>query len=83
MLLSHKKNSRYIANHIKDVYTDLGYDYRKDMFTKTVSKVLMENKNVKSFLDELQKPIAALVDMAKQVRLQYMISLDKNDRNLN
>lgn len=83
MLLPCKKNSRYIANHIKDVYTDLGYDYRKDMFSKTVSKVLMKNKNVKEFLETLQKPIAALVDMAKQIRLQYMISLDKNDRNLN
>lgn len=83
MIVYNKISSRYIGKHIKDVYTDLGYDYRNSIFKKTVSKILFQNKNVADFLNQLQKPIVFLIDAVKQIRLQYMISLDKNDRNLN
>ena len=81
MIVYNKINSKYISRHIKDMYTDLGYDYRHSIFKKSVSKILFQNKNVANFLEQLQKPIVFLI--VKQIRLQYMISLDKKDRNLN
>lgn len=83
MIVYNKINSKYISRHIKDMYTDLGYDYRHSIFKKSVSKILFQNKNVANFLEQLQKPIVFLIDAVKQIRLQYMISLDKKDRNLN
>jgi hypothetical protein len=83
MIVHNKHNARYIAHHAQDVFTDLGYDYRQTIFKKTISKVILENKISNAILTEVQKMFVYLIDTVKQIRLQYMISLDKNDRNLN
>lgn len=83
MIVYNKHNARYIANHIQDSFTDLGYDYRFSIFKKTISKVILNNKNNNAILNEIQKMIVYLIDTVKQIRLQYMISLNKNDRNVN
>ena len=43
----------------------------------------MQEGDLEILRDEIQKMIATLVDNVKQIKLQYMISLDKKDRNLN
>lgn len=78
-----KNSPRYFAEHIQDKYTDLGYDYRKTIFKKTLSPVIYENENNSKILTRLSKVIAWLVDTVKQIKLQYMISLPKNSRLLN
>lgn len=83
MLIRNKHNARRVSRHTQDVFTDLGFDYRHKIFEKTVSKPILENQVNKGILDEIQKMISYLVDNVKQIKLQYMISLDKNDRNLN
>ena len=83
MLTRNKHNARHVSRHTQDVFTDLGFDYRQKIFEKTVSKPILENPVNKGILDEIQKMISYLVDNVKQIKLQYMISLDKNDRNLN
>ena len=83
MLVRNKHNAKYVSRHTQDVFTDLGYDYRNSIFSKTISKPIMENSVNKGILNEIQKMIVYLIDSVKQIKLQYMISLDKNDRNLN
>lgn len=83
MIRWNKRSPRDIAIHTQDIYTDLGYDYRKSIFTKTISSSIEDNTNNKNILDNIQKMIVFLIDAVKQIKLQYMISLDKNDRNLN
>ena len=83
MIIRNKHNASHISKHTRDVFTDLGFDYRNHIFSKTVSKPILENKVNKGILNEIQKMIVALVDNVKQIKLQYMISLDKNDRTLN
>jgi hypothetical protein len=83
MINRNKCSARYIAIHSQDLYTDLGYDYRKNIFTKTISNIIENNDNNKHILDNIQTMIVFLIDAVKQIKLQYMISLDKNDRNLN
>ncbi len=83
MIVYNKHNASHIAHHAQDSFTDLGYDYRKNIFKRTISKVILENKSSNAILNEIQKMIVYLIDTVKQIRLQYMISLDKNDRNLN
>ena len=43
MILRNKKSTRHAANHIKDYYTDLGYDYRGHIFEKSVSPEVLKN----------------------------------------
>lgn len=83
MINRNKCSARDIAIHSQDLYTDLGYDYRKNIFTKTISNIIENNDNNKHILDNIQNMIVFLIDAVKQIKLQYMISLDKNDRNLN
>ncbi len=83
MIKRNKVNARYVANHAQDVYTDLGFDYRGKILEKTVSPVLFQNFNNNFVLGEIDKMLSSLVDAVKQIKLQYMISLHKNDRNVN
>ena len=83
MLVRNKHNAKYVSRHTQDFFTDLGYDYRNSIFSKTISKPIMENPVNKGILNEIQRMIVYLIDSVKQIKLQYMISLDKNDRNLN
>lgn len=83
MIRRNKRIPHDIAVHTQDIYTDLGYDYRQNIFTKSISSSIEENGNNKKILGNIQKMIVFLIDAVKQIKLQYMISLDKNDRNLN
>ena len=83
MIKRNKVNARYIANHAQDVYTDLGFDYRGKILKKSVSPILLQNFNNNFVLGEIDKMLSLLVDTVKQIKLQYMISLHKNDRNVN
>jgi hypothetical protein len=83
MIYRNKRNARYVAAHTQDVYTDLGFDYRGKIFSKTISNMILKNARNKAILSEVEKMISYLVDTTKQIRLQFMISLKKNDRNVN
>lgn len=83
MIIRNKRNARSIATHTQDYFTDLGYDYREHIFDKTVSPEILKNMNNKNILSYVGRMIVFLIDAVKQIKLQYLISLDKNDRNLN
>lgn len=78
-----KKTSRNIAEHTQDYFTDLGYDYRGHLFENTASPEIMKNETNKSILKKIDGMLVFLIDAVKQIRLQYLFSLDKNDRNVN
>lgn len=78
-----KKSRRYYASHYQDLYTDLGYDYKGHIFENTISKVILKNKNNKKILSRIERMILMLVESVKQIKTAYMISLDKNDTNVN
>lgn len=83
MIVRNKKTPRQVATHTQDYFTDLGYDYRGHIFEHSASREILKNQNNKNILSKIDNMISYLVDAAKQIRLQYLISLDKNDRNLN
>ena len=83
MIKRNKVNARQISEHAQDVYTDLGFDYRGQLFRKTSSPIIFMNFNNFYIMREIDKMVSLLIDTAKQIKLQYMISLHKNDRNLN
>ena len=83
MIVRNGKNARSIATHTQDYFTDLGYDQRNHIYEKTVSPEILKNQNNKNILLSVDKMIVFLIDAVKQIKLQYLISLDKNDRNVN
>ena len=83
MIKRNKVSAKYVATHAQDAYTDLGFDYRGKILKRSLSPILFQNFNNYFMLSEIDKMMSALVDAVKQVKLQYMISLNKNDRNVN
>lgn len=83
MIKRNKKNARYAATHSQDAFTDLGYDYTETVLMDNVSKHITANPRNRKLLAPIQRLIVFLIDAVKQIKLQFMISLDKNDRNLN
>lgn len=83
MYYASKKSAHWYACKSQDIYTDLGYNYHGNIFKKTVSPVILSNKVNNAILSKIEVLISYLVDVTKQIRLQYMISLKKNDTRLN
>jgi len=65
------------------MYTDLGYDYHGHVFEKTMSPVIFLNRKNKLIMAKIEPMITYLIDTVKQIRLQFMFSLDKNDIRVN
>ena len=83
MYYPNRKSAYFYAKHSNDIYTNLGYDYRGNILKRTLSKILFSNKINSAILKRVDDMFVYLVDTVKQIRLHYMISLDKNDRNVN
>jgi hypothetical protein len=69
--------------HHQDIYTDLGFEYHGKIFEKTISKVILQNRVNRAILAQVEPMITYLIDAVKQIKLQYMFSLDKNSKDLN
>lgn len=83
MYKPNKRSPHYYASHGNDIYTDLGFDYKGKVLQKTLSPLLFSNTKNKAMLDKIENIICHLIDNVKQIKLQYMFSLDKKDVNVN
>lgn len=83
MYYPNRKSALFYAKHSNDIYPNLGYDYRGNIFKRTLSKIILSNKVNNAIMKKVDDMFSYLVDTVKQIRLHYMISLDKNDRNVN
>lgn len=78
-----KRSGRWYCTRHRDNYTNLGYDYRGHVYEKSVSPMILNNPNTKEILSHIEPMIVYLIEAVKQIRLQFMFSLDKNDNRLN
>lgn len=81
--IPNKKSPRWYASRHQDIYTDLGFRYSGRIFEKTVSPVIMRNKVNSAILKKAEGIVEYLIESVKQIRLQYMFSLNKKDTRLN
>jgi hypothetical protein len=83
MYFPNKRSPRWHCTRHQDLYTNLGFDYHGRVYEKTVSPVILKNRNNKAILSHIEPIITYLIDAVKQIKLQYMFSLDKNDTRVN
>lgn len=83
MYYPNKKSPNWYCKHHQDIYTELGFDYHGKIFEKTISPVILGNRINRAILSRVEPMITYLIDAVKQIRLQYMFSLDKNSKDLN
>jgi len=80
--IPNKKSAHWYASRHEDHYTNLGYDYRGKIFRKTMSPLLFKNKVNAALLSHIEPMVQYMIDCVKQIRIHYMISLDKNDTRI-
>ena len=65
------------------MYTDLSFKYFGHIYDHQISPVNMRNKRNKEILSHIEPLIVYIIEAVKQIKLQYMFSLDKNDTRVN
>ena len=83
MYYPNKRSGRWYCTRHQDMYTDLGFKYPGHIYDHTISPVIMKNKRNKEILSHIEPLIVYIIEAVKQIRLQYMFSLDKNDTRAN
>lgn len=81
--IPNKKSARWYASRHQDIYTDLGFKYHGQIFKKTMSPVILQNKVNSAILKQIEPIVEYLIESVKQIKLQYLFSLDKKDTRLN
>lgn len=78
-----KKSKYYYGSHTQDYYSNLGYDYHGNIFKRTLSSEMFINSNQNSILKWLEYHIEYLIDAVKNIKLQFYIAKNKDDKNFN
>lgn len=78
-----KRSKYYYGSHTQDYYTNLGYNYHGNIFKRTLSSEMFINSNQNKILKWLEYHIEFLIDAVKNIKLQFSIARDKDDKNIN
>jgi len=77
---SFRKDSR----HMRDGFTNLGYQYYKyGVLNKVLSREMFSNPVQDSNYRQIERLIIYLIDMVKQIRTQYSVAHDKETIYIN
>ena len=83
MFYPNKRSGRWYCTRHQDHYTDLGFNYHGRIYEKTLSPVIFQNKRNKAILSRIEPMIEYMINAVKQIKLQFIFSLDKNDTRVN
>ena len=78
-----KRSKYYYGSHTQDYYTNLGYNYHGNIFKRTLSSEMFINSNQNKILKWLEYHIEFLIEAVKDIKLQFSIARDKDDKNIN
>ncbi len=78
-----KRSYNYIANHANDVYLNMGFDYRENIFKKTLSKQLFANDKSAKILTQIQKLVFLLIEETKMLKTRFVFAVDKDSKLIN
>jgi hypothetical protein len=78
-LFTSEVNSIYDAKDvIKDSRLNTGHDYSKDILTRSISPVLLNNKNLKNFIILIQRVLVRFVDAVTQLKVYKNYTVKKD-----
>lgn len=73
----------YNIMHAHDDYKNLGFDYRENIFEKSVSRQLFANEESGKLLKEIQKMVYFLIEKVKLLKTRHLIAVDIDENRLN
>jgi len=69
--------------HIQDDLKNTGYDWRNNLFNKSVSTYLLSDQKRVDILNQLQKMMVYLIDRVSMIKKSMNYTVDKNYKYLN
>lgn len=76
--LKNKKAFNYKRQHIYDDYKHLGYQYHRNILKNVVSQEMFGNPITDVPLRQIERMIEKLIDTAKQIKMHFNFTIDKN-----
>lgn len=61
----------------------LGFDYREQIYKKSVSNIILADKKRNLIIQKMDKMICFLIDSVKNIKKTYNYSISRNSRDLN
>lgn len=83
MRLQNINSFKEYEHHIHDKYTNLGYEYKHNIFKNVLSPEMFANPANDTPYRQLERMIEFLVDQVKRIKLHYNLTLPKNSTKLN
>ncbi|HOG74486.1 MAG TPA: hypothetical protein PLP47_06150 [Methanofastidiosum sp.] len=71
------------AKHLSDNYTNLGYDYRGKILSKTTSSELWANPIQKPLFAQIEAILTFILEQVKYIKKTMSIAHGKEDTNIN
>jgi hypothetical protein len=73
----------YMIRHRNDNQLNLGFEFREQIFMRTLSPILFYDTKRAKILQQIDKLFSWMVDHIKTIKKTYNFALDKNYRNFN
>ncbi len=70
-------------NHIHDNYTNLGYDFDRNIMKNVLSPEMFANPVNDTPIRQLERMFEFLIHQVKRIKLEYNFTLPKNSKKLN
>lgn len=75
---------KQFQNNLKNSINSNSYNYSENgnLMKKSVSPALYDNPTISNFLNHLSGLVSNLVNNVKRIKRQYIITIDRNDDNI-
>lgn len=85
MAKNHLKRTSYLytARHSNDVLKNLGFEYKGELFKRSVSKEIFSNPLIVPLLLKIEELLFWCIEQTKSIKKQYAITYNKNNNKLN
>lgn len=69
--------------HVQDDLKNTGYDWRNNLFKKSVSTYLLSDPKREGILNQIQKMMVYMIDRVSMIKKAMNYTVDKNYKYLN
>lgn len=81
--LKHTDSFFQEEKHFNDHFTNLGYDYERNIMKNVLSPEMFGNPVNDTPIRQLERMVEFLINQVKRIKLEYNFTLPKNSKRLN
>ena len=78
-----RQSYREATYHQFDELKNIGYDWRTNVFSRTISPYILSDSKRKDLIEEMRKIVVYIMDYASKIKKTFNYTVDKNYKYLN